>query len=99
MTRLTKVLFTAASLVAMAGTALAEDEPKPEEGGGTEAGGGGEATTGGEGEAGAPAAADPAMEGVATGLTLGKGKILIAGSTINVNMSAELVGKPFNLAP
>jgi len=99
MTRLTKVLFTAASLVAMAGTALAEDEPKPDEaGGGTEAGAGGEATTGGEGTP----AADPAMAadaGVATGLTIGKGKILIAGSTVNINMSASAVGKPFSLAP
>jgi hypothetical protein len=32
-------------------------------------------------------------------LTLGKGKLLIAGSTVNVNLSSEAVAQPISLAP
>ncbi|HLL21406.1 MAG TPA: hypothetical protein VK427_04700, partial [Kofleriaceae bacterium] len=59
--------------------------------------------TSGDAAAGDPDATpapDPALDaGTPTGLTLGAGKISIEGSTINVNMSADLVGKPFSLAP
>jgi len=104
MTRLTRVLFTAAATVAaMAGTALADDPPAGGEGGGGDAAGsgGGDASAGGDATgAGGAASMDAAVDaGVATGLTLPKGKILIAGSTVNVNMSASAVGKPFSLAP
>jgi hypothetical protein len=105
MTRLTKVLFTAAlSVAAMAGTALADDEPKGGEGGGGDAaGGGGDAAAGGDAKAGGDAAggaADAAADaGVASGLTLGKGKIMVGGETVNINMSASLVAKPVSFAP
>ncbi len=105
MTRLTKVLFTAAlSLAAMAGTALADDPPAGGEGGGGDTSGGGDATGGGGattgGDAAGGGAAAPAEGGgAATGLTLGKGKIYIGGETLNINMSADLVAKPISIAP
>jgi hypothetical protein len=104
MTRLTKVLFTAAlSVAAMAGTALADDEPAKggEGGGGDASGGGGDAAAGGEAKAGdaAGGAADAAADaGMVSGLTLGKGKIAIMVN-VGVNLSADLVGKPFSIAP
>ena len=47
-----------------------------------------------------PAAAPTPAAGMGPSLTLvDKGKILIAGSTVNINMSADAVGKPISLSP
>jgi hypothetical protein len=80
---------------------LAQDPPAGEEGApaeGTPAEG-----TPAEGTEATPPA-DPSMDaaaaaGAATSLTNGAGKISIEGSTVNVNMSADAVAKPFSLAP
>jgi hypothetical protein len=89
MIRLSKVLLVATGSLAMTQIASAQDTPP-------------------EGEAAAPPAEEakppegepePARAPGAPPLTLYKGKILIAGSTLNVNMSAEAVGKPVSLAP
>jgi hypothetical protein len=90
MKRVSKVLMIAAASLAMTGIALAEEpaatEPAPAD-----------ATPAPAEPAAAPAPAMAAPS--ATALTLGKGKIVIAGSTLNVNLSASAVGKPVSLAP
>jgi hypothetical protein len=48
---------------------------------------------------GAAPPAEPGATPAAAPLTLFKGKILIAGSTLNFNLSADAVGKPISLAP
>lgn len=50
------------------------------------------------GEAAAPQA-DAAMTTVNSVMPVGAGHILIAGSTLNINLSADAVGKPISLAP
>lgn len=98
---LSKSLFTAVSLAALTGTALAQapDDaaPPPDDGTGTtDPAAGGDAT---------PPPADPAAPADAAAApaspitVVGKGKILIAGSTLNVNMSADAVAKPISIAP
>lgn len=42
---------------------------------------------------------EPAAPSAFPSLTLGKGRLVIAGSTVNINMSADAVGKPISLAP
>ncbi|CAN5872285.1 hypothetical protein BH11MYX3_BH11MYX3_10950 [soil metagenome] len=95
MNRLSKFAFIATALLAVPVTAFADDEVPA-----------GEVPTGETTTAPDPTAAptttgeaspDPGM--AVPGLTLGKGKILIAGETVNINMSASAVGKPFSLAP
>lgn len=101
MTRLSKILF-AATLVAAPMTAFAQDPPAD----GT-AGAEGEATVGGEatvdGTVTTPTTTtDATMEasaGMSAGLTLMKGKIVIGGETLTINMSADAVGKPIAIAP
>jgi hypothetical protein len=88
MIRLPKALLIATSSLALTGVAVAQDDPPPE----------------GEGEA-APAPATPEPDAAAAPmsgpppLVLGKSKILIAGSTFNLNLSSDAVGKPISLAP
>ncbi len=104
MNRVSKVLMIAAASMAMTGTAFADD-PAPDAGGGAS----GEASAGagasvGAGGATVGAGAEVGVEGNAmvagaNSLTLGAGKILIAGSTFNMSLSAGAVGKPFSLAP
>jgi hypothetical protein len=104
MNRLSRTLFAAAALIAApVSTALAEGEDEmpeaPPDDGMT-----GDGTTDGTADAGMPVT-DPAApaEGAPMagppGLVLGAGKIVIAGSTLNINMSADAVGKPISLAP
>lgn len=100
MRTLSKSLFTAVSLVALTGTALAQapdDAAPPADPPADPNAGGGDAT--------APATTDPApaTDGAAATTSpitvVGKGKILIAGSTLNVNMSTDAVAKPISIAP
>jgi outer membrane protein W len=84
MIRLSKALLIAAGSLSMTGVALAQDAPPD-----------GESTPEAT-PAPAPAAASAAA---ATPFTLAKGKILIAGSTVNFNLSADAVGEPISLAP
>src|SRR5689334_16309273 len=89
MIRLSKVLLLVTSSLAMTGIALAQDAPpdgqaKPEAKP--------ETTPEAKPAEGAAMAGPPP-------LVLGKGKIAIAGSTVNINLSADAVGKPFSLAP
>lgn len=101
MRTLSKSLFTAVSLVALTGTALAQapdDAAPPADPPADPNAGGGDAT--------APATTDPAApatDGAAATTSpitvVGKGKILIAGSTLNVNMSTDAVAKPISIAP
>ncbi len=81
-----KALFIAASSLAMTGVALAQDdaaEPPPEE----------MPPEAVPEDASKPAPAD------APPLTLAKSKIVIAGSSLNFNLSADSVGEPVSLAP
>jgi hypothetical protein len=104
MTRLSKTLFvTAALLAAPVSSALAQDTPTDGE---QPAGG-----EGGEGMGGEAAPADasqppppdmgaaPAAMGTGPSLVVEKGKIQIMGSTLNINLSSDAVGKPVFLAP
>ncbi len=94
MNRLSKFMFIATALVAAPLTAFADDEPAAGDSTAVPAPApdptAAPTTTG-------DAAPDPGT--AVPGLVLGKGKILIAGETVNINMSASLVGKPFSLAP
>jgi hypothetical protein len=87
MNRVSKVLFITAASLAMTGVAYADD-PKPDGGGGAPAGG--EAM---------PAPAPAATATTGTSLTLKAGGFVIAGSTLNINLSTDAVGKPVSLAP
>jgi hypothetical protein len=102
--------FTLCSLLMLAltsGAAFAQDEGSGEgsgeggegggEGAGGEGSGSGEATPPAGGEMGGEMAEGGSME--MHGLTLPKGKVGIAGSTLNINLSKSLVGKPISLAP
>jgi len=92
---MSKVLMIAATSVAMTGIAFAEEPAAAE--------------PPAEGDATAPAATDPAAAPApaadaaapagAVSLTLGKGKIVIGGSTLNINFSSSAVAKPLSLAP
>lgn len=86
---LPKTLFVAACSIATTGIAAAQDAS--------------DAEAPAEGEAApteATEATEPAAPAAAAGsLTLGKGKILIAGGTLNINLSSEAVAKPLSLAP
>lgn len=90
MIRLSKALLIAAGSIATTGVALAQ-EPSPDE------------PTLDEPSMDEPKppeeAAEPARAPAAPPLTLYKGKILIAGSTMNINLSADAVGEPISLAP
>ncbi|HWO21878.1 MAG TPA: hypothetical protein VNO30_24085 [Kofleriaceae bacterium] len=88
MIRLSKALLIATSSLAMTQIASAQDAP-------TE----GEAAPPPDGEAKPAPEPEPARDPGAVPLTLYKGKILIAGSTVNINLSADAVGKPISLAP
>ena len=104
MTRLSKLLFAATAALALpASTAFAQDGGDPA----TDP-----TATGTEGtEAGAetpvppadPAMGDPAPDptsaATVSALTLGAGKILIAGSTVNIGLFPDNAGKPISLAP
>lgn len=88
---LPKTLFIAACSIATTGIAAAQEE-------------GSDASAEGEAPAEAPAEGDGASQADAaapavSSLTLGKGKILIAGQTLNVNLSSDAVAKPISLAP
>lgn len=97
MIRLPKALFIAVSSLATTGVALAQGEGDEEEA--TEEAPSDDAApeempeAGGDGDGGAAPGAGPAP------LTLGAGKIVIGGSTVNINLSADAVAKPFSLAP
>lgn len=91
MNRLSKVLITAASLVAMAGTALAQ-EPDETGGDGTEASAEGEATVDTGGDAATPAVdatmeADAGVGEVAKNYTLGKGKLTVNLDLLIIKLS------------
>ncbi len=100
MNRMSKLFMIAAASMAMTGTALAEDAPATVEG---EAAVGVEVS--GEATVDAGAGTTPAVTGEmdveagVAGLTLGAGKIVIAGSTFNMSLSKDAVAKPFSLAP
>ena len=100
--KISNVLF--ASLLVSGGTALAQDPPPDDETGGEatiEGEAGAEVTTP-TGEAGVDVDADAGADAAAaptTALTLGAGKIVISGQTVNIHMSKELVGKPISFAP
>lgn len=95
MNRIKLALIAGSALFAT--PAFAQDATEPAAGGTVEAGAGAEVTT--------PttdpnaAAAPAALPTMGPPLTLGAGKLLIAGSTVNINMSADNVGKPISLAP
>lgn len=86
MIRLPKALFIAATSIATTGIAFAQDADPPADP---------------PVEATPPPTTDAAAAAPAglPSLTLGKGKILIAGSTLNINLSADAVGKPVSIAP
>ena len=42
---------------------------------------------------------EPVVVSMYPSVTIGKGRLVIAGSTVNVNMSAGAVGKPISIAP
>lgn len=90
MIRLSKALLIAAGSIATTGVALAQDD-SPEE------------AAPPEGEPASPpeesAEPEPARAPAGPPLTLYKGKILIAGSTVNINLSADSVAEPISLAP
>lgn len=46
-----------------------------------------------------PNATPVAVKTTGTSLTLGKGKIVIGGSTLNINLTTDLVAKPVSIAP
>lgn len=96
--KLSSVLF---ALLATTGAALAQDPPAD---GTTDGTGDGTATDPAAPPAdgdGSQTPADPAggVPGVVPPLTLGKGKIAISGSTVNINLSKDAVGKPISFAP
>lgn len=90
MIRLSKALFIAACSLATTGVAFAQDdaaeEPAPEE-----------MPPEPMGDDDATPPVDPPVD--APPLTLAKGKFVIAGSTLNISLSADAVGKPISLAP
>jgi hypothetical protein len=102
MSRLSKILIAAAATFAVPASSAFAQDPAPTEG---EAGAevGGEAGVDASGTAAVDSTATPdaamAPAGALPPLTLGKGKILIAGETVNINLSADSVGKPVSLAP
>ncbi len=87
MIRLSKALLVATGSFAMTGIALAQDAPPDG------------AATPAEGEESTPTVEEPGATPAAVPLTLFKGKILIAGSTVNINLSSDQVGEPISLAP
>lgn len=86
MIRLSKTLFIAACSLATTGVAFAQDDEASEP-----------APEEMPPEPMGEEAAAPPVD--APPLTLAKGKIVIAGSTLNFNLSADAVGEPTSLAP
>lgn len=106
MTRLSKILIAAAAtFAAPVSTALAQDAEPAEGEAGAEVGAEGSVDASGTATVDGAPAVDPAatgegpMPGALPSLTLGAGKILIAGSTINIGLFPDNAGKPFSLAP
>ncbi len=99
MNRLSKFAFIATALVAAPLTAFADDEPATVEAGGSATVGAGAST---DGAMPTPAAGDmaPATPPM-PGLTLAKGKAVIAGETVNIGLFPDPpgAGKPISLAP
>jgi hypothetical protein len=85
MIRLSKTLFIAACSLATTGVAFAQDDAAPE--------------PAPEEMPPEPVGDAPAPPADAPPLTLAKGKIVIAGSTLNFNLSADAFGEPVSLAP
>lgn len=91
MIRLPKVLFIAATTIAIPGVALAQDPEPAADPSATPA------DPSSDPASGEPAPAADAAGGVS--LTLGKGKVLIAGSTASFNLSDGAEGEPITIAP
>jgi len=88
MIRVSKLLRIAALSLATTGTALAQDASPPPEA---------PPATPPEGEP--PPGGEPPADDTSPSLTLAQGKLVIAGSTLNINFSADSVGEPISFAP